>query len=177
MKFNTPGAELTAAIHLLPLPTLDNTELRDTQTAPEPPLLISLLVPTPCPPNILRNKYKGPHYPPQNAWTTLTPPLKGTNTTLIDPSALNIKIISAVPFACIFQEGAQAFQLHITPMLPKEHLRAEASPSAQATEEETLNKVVPPEYHKFANVFSEGSTKELPLHRTYDHKIDLKEGT
>ncbi|KAG6887616.1 hypothetical protein C0992_011523, partial [Termitomyces sp. T32_za158] len=103
---------------------------------------------------------------------------KDTNTTLIDSGTLNIKIIGAAPFADILQEGAQAFQLHITPMLPKEHLRAEASPSAQATEEETLNKVVPLEYHKFANVFSEGSAKELPHHCTYDHKINfLEEGT
>ncbi|KAG6886687.1 hypothetical protein C0992_002811, partial [Termitomyces sp. T32_za158] len=109
-------------------------------------------------------------------WTALPPPSEDTPTPPINPGAFDIKIIGAAPFARILQEGTQAFQLHITPTLPKEHLRAEASPPAQTTEEETLNKVVPPEYHKFADVFSEGSTKELPPHRTYDHKIDPKKG-
>jgi hypothetical protein len=37
--------------------------------------------------------------------------------------------------------------------------------------------VVPPEYHEFTSVFSEGEAKNLPPHRPYDHKIDLEEGT
>ncbi|KAG5714987.1 hypothetical protein E4T56_gene5393 [Termitomyces sp. T112] len=44
-------------------------------------------------------------------------------------------------------------------------------------EEQILSEVVPPEYHEFADVFSEGSAKELPPHHSYDHKINLKEGT
>ncbi|KAG6883139.1 hypothetical protein C0992_009559, partial [Termitomyces sp. T32_za158] len=64
MKFHTPGAELAAAIHLLPLLTLNDTEPRDPSTTPEPQSPIPLPAPTPHPPNIPQNKYKGPHYPP-----------------------------------------------------------------------------------------------------------------
>ena len=34
---------------------------------------------------------------------------------------------------------------------------------------------LPPEYHKFANVFSETKARTLPPHRTYDHKIKLED--
>ncbi|KAG6874784.1 hypothetical protein C0992_006568 [Termitomyces sp. T32_za158] len=59
MKFDTRGAELAAAIHLLSLSTLDNTEPQDTQRTLEPRLSIPLPAPTPCPSNIPHNKYKG----------------------------------------------------------------------------------------------------------------------
>ncbi|KAG6894345.1 hypothetical protein C0992_006504 [Termitomyces sp. T32_za158] len=161
MKFDTLGAELAAAIHLLPLSTIDNTELWDTSKTPEPQLPTPLPAPTPCPPNIPRNKYKGPHYPTRSSWTTSKPSLEDVPLPPINPGALNIIII-------ILQGGAQAFQLHITPTLPEEHLRAETSPPEQRTEEETLRKVIPSEYHEFADVFSEGSSKELLPHCTYD---------
>jgi hypothetical protein len=45
------------------------------------------------------------------------------------------------------------------------------------TLQEILNKVIPPEYHKFTNIFSEGEVKNLPPHCPYNHKIDLEEGT
>ncbi|KAG6869728.1 hypothetical protein C0992_011887, partial [Termitomyces sp. T32_za158] len=140
MKFHTPGTELAAAIHLLPLPTIDDTEPQDSSTAPKPQTPITLPPPTPCPPNIPQNKYKGPHYPPRNAWTAPPPAPEDTPTPPVDPDTLDIKIIGAAPFARILQGGAQAFQLHITPTLPEEHLRAEASPPTQDTEEETLHK-------------------------------------
>ncbi|KAG6876001.1 hypothetical protein C0992_001481, partial [Termitomyces sp. T32_za158] len=63
MKFDTPRAELAAAIHLLPLPDLDDTEPQDTSNTPEPRLSTPLPAPAPCPPNIPCNKYKGPNYP------------------------------------------------------------------------------------------------------------------
>ncbi|KAG5348539.1 hypothetical protein C0989_010077, partial [Termitomyces sp. Mn162] len=44
-------------------------------------------------------------------------------------------------------------------------------------EEQILSEVVPPEYHEFADMFSEGSAKELPPHHSYDHQINLEEGT
>ncbi|KAG6872486.1 hypothetical protein C0992_009561, partial [Termitomyces sp. T32_za158] len=113
---------------------------RDPPTTPEPQSPKPLPAPTPHSPNIPRNKYKGPHYPPQSAWTALPPSPEDIPTTPVDPDALDIKIIGAAPFARILQEGMQAFQLHITPTLPKEYLRAEASPPTQNTEEETLNK-------------------------------------
>ncbi|KAG6869842.1 hypothetical protein C0992_001794, partial [Termitomyces sp. T32_za158] len=94
----------------------------------------------------------------------------------LHPDTLDIRIIGAALFARILQEGAQAFQLHITPTLPEEHLRAEASPPTQDTEEETLHKVVPLEYHEFADVFSEGSAKELPLTAPMTTKSTSKKG-
>ncbi|KAG5721949.1 hypothetical protein E4T56_gene18387 [Termitomyces sp. T112] len=80
----------------------------------------------------------------------------------IDSGNLDIKIIGA---------------LQVTPALPEEYLRAGTTTPENKTEEQILSKVVPPEYHEFADVFSEGSAKELPLHRSYDHQIDLEEGT
>ncbi|KAG6873329.1 hypothetical protein C0992_008840, partial [Termitomyces sp. T32_za158] len=106
MKFHTPGAKLVAAIHLLPIPILDDTEPQDTSTTPEPQLLTPLPAPTPWPPNISHNKYKRPHYPPRSTWTALLPSPEHTPTTPIDPGALDIKIIGAAPFARILQEGA-----------------------------------------------------------------------
>ncbi|KAG6893269.1 hypothetical protein C0992_010662, partial [Termitomyces sp. T32_za158] len=73
MKFDTPGAELAAAIHLLPLPDPDDTESRDTSTTPGPRSPTPLPAPVPCPPNIPRNKYKGPNYPSRSSWSTPKP--------------------------------------------------------------------------------------------------------
>jgi len=35
---------------------------------------------------------------------------------------------------------------------------------------------IPSEYHEFANVFSKTKAETLPPHRSYDLKINLKEG-
>ena len=35
---------------------------------------------------------------------------------------------------------------------------------------------LPPEYHEFADVFSESKARSLPPHRSFDHKIELEEG-
>ncbi|KAG5335672.1 hypothetical protein C0989_000755 [Termitomyces sp. Mn162] len=97
--------------------------------------------------------------------------------TSINSRSLNIKIIGAIPFAHILQDGTPAFQLQITPALLEEHLHAGTTTPESKMEEQILSEVVPPEYHEFADMFSEGSAKELPLHHSYDHKINLKEGT
>ncbi|KAG5335796.1 hypothetical protein C0989_000301 [Termitomyces sp. Mn162] len=62
------------------------------------------------------------------------------------------------------------------PALLEEHLHAETTLPECKTEEQILYKVVPPEYHEFTNVFSEGSAKELPPHHSYNYKIDLEGG-
>ena len=91
---------------------------------------------------------------------------------------IDIKIIGAAPFARLIRDGIEVYQLHISPVSPHETLRAEKTQdSEKKTEQEILEEVVPPEYHDFANVFSEGEAKSLPPHRPYDHKIDLEEGT
>ncbi|KAG5727057.1 hypothetical protein E4T56_gene20306 [Termitomyces sp. T112] len=61
--------------------------------------------------------------------------------------------------------------------LPKEHLCTGTTTPGSKTKEQILSKVVPPKYHEFADMFSEGSAKELPPHCSYNHKIDLEEGT
>ncbi|KAG5722479.1 hypothetical protein E4T56_gene2867 [Termitomyces sp. T112] len=83
----------------------------------------------------------------------------------------------AVPFARLLQDSTPAFQLQITPALPKEHLHTGTTVPESKMEEQILSEVVPPEYHEFADMFSEGSAKELPPHCSYNHKIDLEEGT
>ena len=35
---------------------------------------------------------------------------------------------------------------------------------------------LPPEYHKFTDIFSKTKARTLPLHQTYDHKIELEDG-
>ncbi|KAG6859122.1 hypothetical protein C0995_011340 [Termitomyces sp. Mi166 len=81
------------------------------------------------------------------------------------PNNLDIRIISTAPFAQIIQEGAQAYQLHISLSLPKEHLWANANVPAPKTklEDQILHKVIPSKYHKYADMFSKGSAKELPI--------------
>ena len=44
-------------------------------------------------------------------------------------------------------------------------------------EKEILDKVIPPEYHGFADVFSKEEAKFMPPHRPYDHPIDLEANT
>ncbi|KAG5729761.1 hypothetical protein E4T56_gene910 [Termitomyces sp. T112] len=80
----------------------------------------------------------------------------------INPGDLDIKIIGA---------------LQVTPALPKEYLCAGTTVPESKTEEQILSEVVPPKYHEFADMFSEGSAKELPPRCSYDLKIDLEEGT
>ncbi|KAG5717863.1 hypothetical protein E4T56_gene1431 [Termitomyces sp. T112] len=73
---------------------------------------------------------------PDPATTTPTP-------TPIDLEALDIKIISAIIFACILQDRIPAYQLQITPALAEEYLCTEATPPEQKTEEQVLHKAVP----------------------------------
>ncbi|KAG6886964.1 hypothetical protein C0995_002833 [Termitomyces sp. Mi166 len=58
---------------------------------------------------------------------------------------LDIRIISAAPFAQIIQKGAQAYQLHVSPSLLEGHLWADANIPTPETklEEQILHKVAP----------------------------------
>ncbi|KAG5335229.1 hypothetical protein C0989_001790 [Termitomyces sp. Mn162] len=90
---------------------------------------------------------------------------------------LDIKVIGgAVPFTCILQDGTPTFQLQIMPTLLEEYLCTETIPLECTTKEQILYEVVLLEYHEFADIFFEGSAKELPPHHSYDYKIDLEEG-
>jgi hypothetical protein len=46
----------------------------------------------------------------------------------------------------------------------------------EMTDAEVLQAKVPPEYHDFQDVFSAEEAKELPPHRSYDHKIEIIDG-
>ncbi|KAG6882965.1 hypothetical protein C0993_008472 [Termitomyces sp. T159_Od127] len=124
----------------------------------------TLSTPPAFPPNIPCNKYKGPNYPIHRPWMPSDPDDVDQPPKPLDPDALDIKIISPAPFACIIQDGTPTFQLHISLVLLKEHLGADTTTLETKTEEQILHEVVPPEYHEFADLFSEGSTKELPPH-------------
>jgi len=93
-------------------------------------------------------------------------------------SNIDIKIIRAAPFARLIREGIDVYQLHISPVSPQETWCMEQTQNSEEkkTEQEILDKVVLPEYHDFANIFSEGEAKTLPPHWPYNHKINLEEG-
>ncbi|KAG5719025.1 hypothetical protein E4T56_gene20411 [Termitomyces sp. T112] len=202
MQFPGPKASLVVTIHLcfqsisdLDVPRPDTITSRMTQDSPTPdanPDGERSTTPSPSPsdklqrlpPNIPQNLYKGPHYLNQQCPKPLTDPDITPDPTVIPmvpnpvhPGDLNIKIIGAIPFTRLLQEGTPAFQLQVTPALPEEYLRTGTTTPESKTEEQILSEVVPPEYHEFTDVFSKGSAKELPPHRSYDHKIDLEEGT
>jgi len=54
---------------------------------------------------------------------------------------------------------------------------AELASTSLATEQAQDLSLIPPEYHKFADLFSETEAKKLPPHRPYDHQIPLEPGT
>ncbi|KAG5725136.1 hypothetical protein E4T56_gene10241 [Termitomyces sp. T112] len=162
MQFPGPKASLAAAIPLR-LQSISDSDISHPGTSTS------------------GNRYKGPQYPDLRSSTNsaTTPDLSATTLTSnsVNSGSLDIKIVGAVPFARLLQDSTPAFQLQITPALPEEHLCTGTTMPESKTEEQILSKVVSPEYHEFADVFSEGSAKELPPHRSYDHKIDLEEDT
>ncbi|KAG5346398.1 hypothetical protein C0989_000790, partial [Termitomyces sp. Mn162] len=56
-----------------------------------------------------------------------------------DSRNLNIKIIGAVPFARLLQEGTPAFQLQVTLTLLEEYLRAGTTTPEKKMEEQILS--------------------------------------
>jgi len=54
---------------------------------------------------------------------------------------------------------------------------AELASTSLATEQAQDLSLIPPEYHEFADLFSETEAKKLPPHRPYDHQIPLEPGT
>jgi hypothetical protein len=75
-----------------------------------------------------------------------------------------ISLISAAAMAMNMKHGIPAYQLMIQP----------APDNSEIDDSEKSS--IPQEYHDYMDVFSEGSARELPPHRPYDHKIELEEG-
>ncbi|KAG5349199.1 hypothetical protein C0989_005288 [Termitomyces sp. Mn162] len=170
----------TSGVTQSPSTSNDNSNKEGDATMPRSPSITLRQLPL----NIPRNQYKGPWYPnqqhsksPTNSTTTLDSSTTTLMSNFINSGNLNIKIIGTVLFARLLQDSTPTFQLQIMPALPEEHLRTGTTMLESKMEEQILSEVVPPEYYEFADVFSEESAKELPLHCSYNHKIDLKEGT
>jgi len=67
-------------------------------------------------------------------------------------------------------EGSTKYQLQLH---PSDSAKAHSSSTSTLLDLD----IVPPEYHDYADVFSNVKASELPPHRNYDLKIDLEEGT
>ena len=52
-----------------------------------------------------------------------------------------------------------------------------SSATITAASQEPDLSLIPPEYHKFADLFSEKEARKLPPHRPYDHQIPLEPDT
>ena len=83
-----------------------------------------------------------------------------------------VSIIGAHAFAmaCNHPE-AQLFSMSFAPR------STELASASLVTEREPDLSLIPPEYHEFADLFSETEAKKLPPHRPYDHQIPLEPGT
>ncbi|KAG6860176.1 hypothetical protein C0995_014797, partial [Termitomyces sp. Mi166 len=137
----------------IPLPTLSLTFSEPNITSSKPN--ITFLKPCSClplpsysfPPNVPQDRYKGPHQPQSPSSTARLMPTKDAQNCPPPElfNGLDIRIIGTASFAQIIWEGAQAYQLHVSPSLPKEHLQADTNVPALKTksEDQILHKVVP----------------------------------
>ena len=83
------------------------------------------------------------------------------------PASLEIYAIGAVPFLSLAREkNTQVFSVSIRDIEKALAPKIEINPKT----------ILPPEYHKFLDVFSHAEAQKLPEHRTYDHKITLLDG-
>ncbi|KAG6875323.1 hypothetical protein C0992_004305 [Termitomyces sp. T32_za158] len=93
-------------------------------------------IPTLFPPNIPWNRYKG-----QPRLRSPSPhPYSEESSHANSPSggSPQVRIIGTTPFARIIQEGGQAYQLHITPTLPEEHLQADVPTPEKKLEDQII---------------------------------------
>ena len=69
------------------------------------------------------------------------------------------------------QPGAQLFVMTVS-----QAVELASAQTGEATSDPDLS-TIPPEYHEFADLFSEKEADMLPPHRPYDHQIPLEPGT
>ena len=67
-------------------------------------------------------------------------------------------------------QGTQTFHIHLSDI-------SVSANSASVSKEAPDLSNIPEEYHNFANIFSKAKAEKLALHRPYDLKINLEEGT
>jgi len=83
----------------------------------------------------------------------------------------HISLINAATFVRVCSlEGSTKYQLQLH---PGDSAKARSSSISTPLDLD----IVPPEYRDYADVFSKAKASELPLHRNYDLKIELEEGT
>ena len=128
-------------------------------------------------------------YNPNIDWKTLTlhlprPPSPSTplgDRAILDTistprpaNPVNIQIIGAAAFKLLQQQGTPCFMLASRTILGDNAPK----PSSMSPEERTIfDKIVPPQYHDYTDVFAEREAEHLPPHRPYDHTIDLEPNT
>jgi hypothetical protein len=88
-------------------------------------------------------------------------------------------LISATTLATHVLQGDEVYILYYHPVNEPDPTRAEKACNAQTTDLDPQDPLdqLPKEYHDYQSVFSDEAAKTLPPHRSYDHKIELEEGT
>ena len=99
-----------------------------------------------------------------------------------------IHLVSAAPFALLRKQGTPCYVLQICPECPDAGSDPVSSSLCSAsnilsttnlTEEESslFNKIIPPEYRDFDDIFSKVDALPLLPHRPYNMKIELESDT
>lgn len=84
-----------------------------------------------------------------------------------------IHAIGAAPFQLLANKHHhQVFAISMKDITDELNKRKEAENAAA-----NLDELIPPEFHEFKSVFDRQAAKELSPHRTWDHKIELLEGS
>lgn len=98
--------------------------------------------------------------------------LKSTNATRETPT-LDICMIGASPFLYLTDKARRRPKEFTVFAASLEDIEKALAPKEKIDPKEKL----PTEYHEFLDVFSQKEASKLPPHRSYDHKIQLKEGS
>ncbi len=152
ITFHSPLPEVSSSASVS-MASNATTSIHADIPCPTPiPIPTSASKPTP------RSRQTLPPYEPIYSYPTI-PSFSATVTP-------KISIISVAAFvqACA-EDGAQQYTLQ------------PSAPSISRMASYTAPTDVPAEYHDFADVFSDSLSKKLPMHRPYDLKINIEEGT
>lgn len=92
---------------------------------------------------------------------------------------IDVRLVNAEAFHLLKKQGATCFMMASRTLLEDPPTTTPTNPFPQMTPDERklFDKVVPPAYHDFADVFAQGEADILPPHRPYDHSIDLEPDT
>ena len=88
-----------------------------------------------------------------------------------------IELLDATSFKKAFDTDCILAGVLVDSDLAASALSTSSDVSKLSSEQDELQKLIPPEYHDFINVFSKTEADALPPHRSYDHSIELEPGT